>query len=376
MGTSEIFSHKYYRLCHLADLLVNAYILELFNALKILSLLRKTPTDALGIIRHFEFAGQAEKPLKWMCQFLEEHFVLKSIQEGDANKFSLISKKSPAPKTIENNMLKLDNGIEVFCQLLQNVFNEYPRFFQGKSGAEILFSGDGIKLWNRYFSNENSGYRVYNLFGARCLSEWGDGNKGKFLELGAGVGSATIPVLKSLSNLKKRDLIDEYICSDISPVLLKIARQNLIEERAESTFNISFKRLNFNQEFNRQGIEHESLSVVYGVNSLHVAKDLLFTLKEINRSLRGGGVLVITECVRSTNNRFPFQEVIFNMLDNYRDVTLDPDYRPTYGFLDLAHWKKLLKVSGFCNVVTMSNKQIRSSAKRPELAMVIKGEKS
>ncbi len=376
MSISEIFSQKYYRLCYLADLLVKAYILELFKELKILSLLRKAPSDALGIIRHFEFAGQTEKPLKWMCQFLEEHSVLKSIQEGGVKKFSLISKKNSVPTIIENNMLKLDNGIAVFCQLLQNVFNEYPRFFQGKSGAEILFSGDGIKLWNRYFSNENSGYRVYNLFGARCLSEWGNGNKGKFLELGAGVGSATISVLKSLFNLKRRDWIDEYICSDISPVLLKIARQNLVEEEVESTSNISFKRLNFNQEFSRQGIEHESLSVVYGVNSLHVAKDLLFTLKEINQSLRGGGVLVIAECVRSTNNKFPFQEVIFNMLDDYRDVTLDPVYRPTYGFLDLAHWEKLLKVSGFCNVVTMSNKQVRSSAKRPELAMVIKGEKS
>lgn len=372
--TQDLFSHKYYKLCYLANLLIRAYILRLLNELEIPDFLPKIPSNVLRIIRYLEFDVQAEKPLEWMLRFAEESPLISQVEEVDTLELGLFSNDSDI-HVIENNMLELDNNIAIFCELTKRVFEEYPKFFKGKKGAEILFSNDGIRLWEQYFSSKNSGYQVYNSFGASCLSKWLKSDKGKFLELGAGVGSATITLFNLLCNLAKTDLIEEYVYSDISPALLRLGSQNLVKEKLVDTLHISFKKFNFNEEFSGQDVGRESLAVVYGVNSLHAAKDLFFTLKEINQSLKSGGMLIISECVRSEENKLPFQEVIFNMLDDYRDVKLDPVYRPTYGFLYSTHWGKLLEASGFYNIEVVSNNKGARLTNRPELAMVIKGEK-
>ena len=54
-----------------------------------------------------------------------------------------------------------------------------------------------------------------------------------------------------------------------------------------------------NRPFPEQGIAPASATLVYAVNTLHAARDLGFTLREVGRALRPGGVLVASECMRT-----------------------------------------------------------------------------
>src|SRR5947209_11440195 len=50
--------------------------------------------------------------------------------------------------------------------------------------------------------------------------------------------------------------------------------------------------------WNTQGITSAEFDLVYGVNVMHISKNLLFSLNEARSALAPGGSLVIGECVR------------------------------------------------------------------------------
>ncbi len=90
--------------------------------------------------------------------------------------------------------------------------------------------------------------------------------------------------------------------------------------------------------------------MIYGVNVLHVAKDLGKTLAELRASLRDRGLLVITECIRPFANAPLHLELVFNLLASFRDARLVPDWRPNGGFLTPEQWTAALEANGFDDV--------------------------
>src|SRR5204863_6783717 len=87
--------------------------------------------------------------------------------------------------------------------------------------------------------------------------------------------------------------------------------------------------------------------LVYGVNVLHVAKDLLFSLAQARDALAPGGCLVISECVRPYLNQPMYPELVFQILDSFTDVDIDPEFRPNPGFLTADHWRRAFNRAGF-----------------------------
>jgi SAM-dependent methyltransferase len=127
-----------------------------------------------------------------------------------------------------------------------------------------------------------------------------------------------------------------------------------------------------------QGIKPDSFDIIYGVNSLHAAKDLISSMGYIYSALKPGGSIILSECVRPRENILLFQELIFNLLDNYCDMELS-ELRPMPGFLDVKSWRRILDAAKFKNIELLTN--VDSDEKRNSfcdeqvLAMVIKGEK-
>jgi SAM-dependent methyltransferase len=108
-----------------------------------------------------------------------------------------------------------------------------------------------------------------------------------------------------------------------------------------------------NLPFPEQGVGAGSLSLVYAVNTVHVARDLDFTLGEIRRALAPGGRLVIAECVRPAAGRTIGVEFIFNLMETFRSPILHPVYRPNGGFLTPGQWRAALETAGFIDVDTV-----------------------
>jgi SAM-dependent methyltransferase len=90
------------------------------------------------------------------------------------------------------------------------------------------------------------------------------------------------------------------------------------------------------------------VSIVYAVNTLHVAHDLAFTLGEIRRALEPGGQLIVSECVRPCPADTLYPEFVFNLLQTFRSPCLH--YRPNGGFLTPEQWTGALETAGFRDV--------------------------
>ena len=95
-----------------------------------------------------------------------------------------------------------------------------------------------------------------------------------------------------------------------------------------------------------QVIADDKFDLVYGVNVLHVAKDLLFSLGQARDALAHDGWLVIGECVRPSLNQPIYAELMFQILDSFTDVTTDSEIRPNPGFLTSDQWRRAFTRAG------------------------------
>ena len=108
-----------------------------------------------------------------------------------------------------------------------------------------------------------------------------------------------------------------------------------------------------NRPFAEQGVAAASVSVVYAVNTVHVAHDLAFTLGEIHRALAPRGQLIFSECIRPRPGDTPYPEFVFNLLETFRAPRLHARYRPHGGFLTPEQWNDALVTEGFTDVKVM-----------------------
>jgi SAM-dependent methyltransferase len=126
--------------------------------------------------------------------------------------------------------------------------------------------------------------------------------------------------------------------------------QRLLEQRFPDWPRLTFAPLDMNRPFAEQGVSPESVSIVYAVNTLHVATDLAFTLGEVHRALEPGGQLIVSECVRPWPADTLYPEFVFNLLETFRSPRLEPPHRPNGGFLTPEQWTGALEAAGFRDV--------------------------
>jgi hypothetical protein len=80
---------------------------------------------------------------------------------------------------------------------------------------------------------------------------------------------------------------------------------------------------------------------------MHIAKNLLFSLNEARSTLAHDGWLVIGECLRPYVNQPMYPELMFQILDSFTDVEIDPEIRPNPGFLTAEQWRRAFSRAGF-----------------------------
>jgi SAM-dependent methyltransferase len=234
--------------------------------------------------------------------------------------------------------------------LADTAASAYPAFLEGtRSGEDLLLAPARLALWNGYFSNDHTLYAVNNRVGAVALEAWLGAGPNTILELGAGMGSGTAAALETLKTGERLGDVEAYRVTDIVPTFLRYAERRVREHSAAAP-SVTFEKLDMNQPFAAQGVSPETVSVVYAVNTLHVAHDLAMTLGEVRRALRPGGQLIVSECVRPRPGQTLYPEFVFNMLSTFRAPRLHPRYRPNGGFLTPEQWRAALEEAGFVDV--------------------------
>jgi len=288
-------------------------------------------------------------PLTWLLRHLAGRGVLE-YREGPAG--SLFCAEHALPRLDAAPVLAEQRAHDPGCwpsyALAETAARDYPAFLRGeRAGDEILLAPARLPLWTSYFSNDHALYAVNNRVGAAALEAWLVPGRNTILELGGGLGSGALAVLEQLAAVGRLGEIHAYRFTEVVPAFLRRAQQ--LRERF-AALPVTFAPLDMNREFAAQGVESQSVSIVYAVNTLHVAHDLAFTLGEVRRVLEPGGQLIVSECIRPRPGQTLYPEFIFNLMETFRAPRLHPEHRPNGGFLTPEQWTKALEAAGFLDV--------------------------
>jgi SAM-dependent methyltransferase len=222
----------------------------------------------------------------------------------------------------------------------------YPAVLRGEiTGEQALFDAEGVSAWLKYFSNANPLYAVTNAIGAVAAERALPAGGGAVLELGGGFGSGAEALLARLEAAGRRPELARYRFTEIAPMFLRRAERTL---RARfGGWPLEFGALDIDRPFAAAAIAPGSCALVYGVNVVHIARDLAATLAEIRAALADGGAIALAECMRPFAGRPVYVEFVFNLLGAFRDAVLVPGWRPNGGFLTPEQWCAALAAAGF-----------------------------
>ena len=249
-------------------------------------------------------------------------------------------------ETLEAELAAAEPDAAVAGEAVRILVDEAGLFFSGeRTGEEILFRPDRLPLWFRYFSNRNLLYSVNNHLGAVALTRLLPETGGRVLEIGGGAGSAAEAALARLGSRVSR-----YLFTEVVPTFFRRG-ERAARAAAAPGVTVDAAKLDMTKPWEAQGGAPGAFDAVYSVNCFHVAPDLDAVLAEARTALAPGGWLIVSECVRPLGNDQPiYVELVFDILESFTQVKLDPVARPTHGFLTPAAWRASLARAGFTDV--------------------------
>ena len=375
---NALFTRDYYDGYKALDVYVSKIILCLLGDIKISQYLKKSFLTVDEIVDHFNFHTQSKPFLTWMLKYLAQMGYIQS--RHSAYKMTLAMPDIETKETIIQ-IMGLIPSADIFIKLVDHIKMNIDSFLLGKkNGGDILFADKtAAELWNDYFNNNFYGYSVLNYGMAYGITKWFAQTGGKsILEIGSGTSGATIKVFQMLRDNNLLDSLDTIKLTDVVSSLLYLGNKN-ITKGITNPPSYEQKILDINKDFGDQGFQKESFDIIYCVNVLHIARDLGFSLSNIYNRLNKNGILIIAETIRPVESRAMHHEIIFNLLENYYSVKLDPDLRPSHGFLTKDIWIRNFEKAGFGNIDCITelerHDQLDLDIKPLHSFLVLKGQK-
>jgi SAM-dependent methyltransferase len=342
-----LFDDAFVRSCELIEEYVARLAAEAFRA----SGLERACASAVTVDEAVARAGLrpdvARVPAAWLAATLAARGWIETV--GDVR----YRAARPLPALDPNEILAAQEAHDARClpsyRIAALAAGHYPAVLRGEiSGEQALFDPEGIGAWLKYFSNANPPYAVTNAIGAVAAERALSARPGAVLELGGGFGSGAEALLTRLEAGGSRCAVSSYRFTELVAMFLRRAERTLRARFAG--WPLEFGALDINRPFAEAGVSPGAYALVYGVNVVHVARDLAATLGEIRAALADGGTVVLAECVRPFAGRPIYVELPFNLLDAFRDAVLVPGWRPNGGFLTPEQWCTALEANGFADV--------------------------
>ncbi|KAL2860774.1 type I polyketide synthase [Aspergillus lucknowensis] len=227
-------------------------------------------------------------------------------------------------------------------ELLCAVGEAIPEILRGKVQTLEIMTKDG--LLTRFYE-ESMAMRRSNEALSRYIAGLGEINPNlRILEVGAGTGAATLPILKALSeeNNDSPPNFSSYVFTDISSGFFENARQKLSQWP-----QLIYQKLDITRDPAEQGIEVGTYDLVVAVDVLHATPDIKTTIQNVRTLLKPGtGKLGIVE---HADNNDP-AVLVFGLLpgwwlasDEYRTLESGP-------LMSQDRWHQVLTCTGFSGV--------------------------
>lgn len=178
-------------------------------------------------------------------------------------------------------------------ELICRVGESLPQILRGEiEPLEVMMKGE---LLMKHYEDIRTMARGNEAL-ARYVAVLGELNPDlRIIEVGAGTGAATIPVLQALSREEpgEEDNFSTYTYTDISSGFFDAARKKLTRWP-----QLTYTKLDITQDPAEQGIDVGTYDVVIASNVLHATPDIEETLRNIGSLLKpGSGKLAIVEAM-------------------------------------------------------------------------------
>ncbi|CAG7918788.1 unnamed protein product [Penicillium olsonii] len=157
----------------------------------------------------------------------------------------------------------------------------------------------------------------------------------RILELGAGTGGATKPMLQALHGDTSLPKFEKYDFTDVSKAFLGVA-----QEKFQGYRNLDFGILDIENDPVAQGFEAGSYDIVFASNVIHATRNVASSLRNCRKLLKPNGKLIIIETTKQ-------RQVTGFMLGALPGYWLGADDgRPSSPFLSKALWHQRLLDAG------------------------------
>ena len=348
-----VFSERLYQSIELMERYSIELAVDLSRQLNLVERLRKwRSTDEL--CRLLSFQPRFKFALRWILERLVESGCADAQTNRNIRFYRLRYLPWEADlKRLHSLGLRIDPANAATLDLLDHAASLYPAAANGlQSGDDNLLGPQGVPLWLNYFHNDNSTYAVNNWVGAVSAADHlSTGHGIRILEVGAGSGSASEILLQLFAERGLLPQIERYLITEPNAYFRRCSQRKLAAQYPNLT--LEWAPLDLDLPWNTQGITAGEFDLVYAVNVMHISENLLFSLNEARCALAEDGWLVIGECVRPYDNQPIYPELMFQILDSFTNVQIDPEIRPNPGFLTAEQWRRAFSRAGF-NRVTVA----------------------
>ena len=346
----SIFSERLHQSIELMERYSTELAVDLLGRLNVVEQLRewRSADELCALLR---FQPRFKIALEWILARLVETGCVEVRGDGTTCLYRLgYMPWQPDLKRLRAVGVNIDHSNAATLDLLDHAANLYPVIASGRQGGDQnLFGPQGIPLWLNYFHNDNLTYAVNNWVGAVVAADHLSSRRSlRILELGAGTGSGTEILLKLLDRRGLLPRLERYLVTEPNAYFRRCNQRTLAAQY--SNVPLEWATLDLDLPWNTQGISPATFDLIYAVNVMHIAKNLVFSLNEARSALAADGWLVIGECVRPFANQPIYPEVMFQILDSFTNVETDPEIRPNPGFLTADQWRRAFLRAGFGHV--------------------------
>jgi SAM-dependent methyltransferase len=341
-----LFDQTLYSCCELTDRYATDLSLEIARALELEPDLERAATVDEMLERH-SFHLHFRPALVSLLDRLAWHGEID--RSGEPARYS-----SPRPLRESDRAelrrlgLALDPKMAIALDLLEAAASVYGEVARGEAGGEKLLLAPGrIPLWLGYFADDNPVYALSNRIAAQvAANRLPPGGGRRVLEVGAGAGSATAALLGELERRGRLGDLASYDSTEPSVFFRRRGERELCARFPSVPF--SFRGLDLDLPFSEQGIA-TGYDLVFGVNVVHVARDLARSLTELRQALAPDAWLVAGECFRLLPGQPVPADLVFQLFRSFTEVRVDLVSRPHHGFLEPRVWRDALASAGFAD---------------------------
>lgn len=244
--------------------------------------------------------------------------------------------------------------LEPYVKVLQACAETYGEIITGQNLAtDVLFPGSSMELMEGIYKG-NMFSDFFNRLVAASIRSYveeripllQEGEKIKILEVGAGTGGTSEPVLEAIKPFENHMI---YLYTDISQAFIRYGKNKYGPRYSCVEFGV----LDLERDVTAQGYASGDFDIILGANVVHATKRLRNTLQSLKMLLKTNGWLVLNEATGVP----AWGTMIFGLLDGWW-LFEDEERLKGCPLLSSDMWNTVLREEGFRNVTALGAHKI------------------